>query len=76
MQQRLQFGKGGMKTKFLKSLKNKNQLDATYYFIICLIGSTSFMHYYDHHQELANMMLITTLAVPFLVCCRLEVRCG
>ena len=54
----------------------KNQLDATYYFIVLLIGSTCFGHYYAHHQELATVMLITTLVVSFLVCCRLEVRCG
>jgi len=57
-------------------LKNKNQLDSTYYFIVLLIGSTYFGHYYAHHQELATVMLITTLVVSFLVCCRLEVRCG
>ena len=56
-------------------LKNKNQLDATY-FIVLLIGSTCFGHYYAHHQELATIMLITTLVVSFLVCCSLEVRCG
>jgi len=28
-----------------------------------------------NHQELATMMLITTLVVSFLVCCMLEVRC-
>jgi len=27
-------------------LKNKNQLDATYYFIVLLIGPTCFGHYY------------------------------
>jgi len=56
--------------------KNKNQIDATYYFIVLLIGSICFGHYYAHHQELAIMMLITTLVVSFLVCCILEVRCG
>jgi len=30
-------------------LKNKNQLDVTYYFIELLIGSTCFGHYYAHH---------------------------
>jgi len=50
----------------------KNQLDATYYFIVLLIESTCFGHYYAHHQELATMMLITTLAVSFLVCCSLH----
>ena len=38
-------------------LKNKNQLDVTYYFIVLLIGSTCFGHYYAHHQELATIML-------------------
>jgi len=57
-------------------LKNKNQLDTTYCFIILLIGSTCFGHYYVHHQEPATIMLITTLVVSFLVCCRFEVRCG
>ena len=28
----------------------KNQLDATYYFIVLLIGSTCFGHYYAHHH--------------------------
>jgi hypothetical protein len=51
----------------------KNQLDATYYFIVLLIGSTCFGHYYAHYQELATMTLITTLVVSFLVCCTLEV---
>ena len=50
-------------------LKNKNQLDATCYFIVLLIGSTCFGHYYAHHQELTTMMLIITLVVSFLVCC-------
>jgi len=51
----------------------KNQLDATYYFIVFLIGSTCFGHSNAHHQDLATMMLITTLVVSYLVCCRLEV---
>jgi len=46
-------------------LKNKNQIDTTYCFIVLLIGSTCFGHYYAHHQELATMMLITTLVVSF-----------
>ena len=53
-----------------------NQLDATCYFIVLLIGSTCCGHYYAHHQELATIMLITTLVVSFLVWCMLEVRCG
>jgi len=44
--------------------------------LVLAIGSTCFRHYYAHHQELATIMLITTLLVSFLVCCRLEVRCG
>jgi len=57
-------------------VKNKNQLDATCYFIVLLIGSTCFGHCYAFHQELATTMLITTLVVSFLVCCMFEVRCG
>jgi len=34
-------------------------------FIVLLIGSTCFAHYYAHHQELATIMLITTLVVSF-----------
>jgi len=46
------------------SLQTKKiQLDATFYFIVLLIGLTCFGHYYAHHQELATMMLITTLVV-------------
>ena len=44
----------------------KNQLDATYYFIVLLIGSTCFRHYYAHHQELATVMLITTFVDKFI----------
>ena len=56
-------------------LKNKNQLDATYYFIVLLIGSTCFGHYYAHHQELATIMLITHWSFRswFAVCWRLGV---
>ena len=41
-------------------------------------GMTNHMikHYYAHHQEHTTKMLITTLVVSFLVCCRLEVSCG
>jgi len=56
--------------------ESKNQLDATCYFIVLLIGSTCFEHYYAHHQELAAMMFFTTLVVSFLVFCRSEVRCS
>ena len=56
--------------------ESKNQLDVTLYFIVLLIGSTCFKHYYAHHQELTTMVLCATLIVSFLVCCMLEVRCG
>jgi len=56
--------------------ESKNQLDATWYFVVLLIGSTRFKHYYAHHQELASMMLFTTLVVSFLVCCILDVSCS
>jgi len=46
-------------------LKNKNQIGAAYYFIVLLIGSTCFGHYYVHHQELTTITLITTLVVSF-----------
>ena len=67
---------GSLISSTIWNFKNKNQIDATYYFIVLLIDSTCFGHYYAHHQELATIMLITTLVVSFLVCCRLEVRCG
>ena len=35
----------------------KNQLDATCYFIVLLIGSICFGHYYAHHQKLATTLL-------------------
>ena len=69
-----------------KSLK----LDATYYFIVLLIGSTCIGHYYAHHQKLATIMFIATLVVSFckdgggsdkvklwflVVCVRCEVLC-
>ena len=47
---------------------NKNRLDATYYFTVLLISSTCFGHYYVHRQELATIILTTTLVVSFLVC--------
>jgi len=76
--------------EIIRLLKNKNQLDATYYFTVLLIGSTCFRHYYAHHQEFATIMLIATLVVSFcknghgsfnvklwflVVCVRCEVLC-
>ena len=46
-------------------MKIKNQLDAVYYFIVFLLGSTCFGHYYAHHQGLTTIMLIATLVVSF-----------
>ena len=65
-----------LKSKTLNNWRINNELDSTYYFIVFLISSTCFGHYYAHRQELATMMLITTLVVSFLICCMLEVRCG
>jgi hypothetical protein len=68
----------------------KSQLEVTYCFIVPLLGSTCFGHYYAHYQEFATMMLITTLVVSFckdgrgsvnvklwflVVCVRYEVLC-
>ena len=41
-------------------LNNKMHLDATYYFIMLMLGSTSFVHHYAHHQELTTVALVTT----------------
>jgi len=48
-------------------ITEKSQLDYTRYFMVFLIGSTCLGHYYTHHQEVATIMLITTLVVSFLV---------
>jgi len=56
--------------KHLGVWRIRNQLDASYYFILLLIGSTCFGYYYAHHQELATVLLITTLVYRswFAVC--------
>jgi len=41
-------------------MKNKIQLDAIYYFIVLMVGSTCFGHHYAHYQELATIALVTT----------------
>jgi len=46
-------------------VKNKNQLNATHYFILLLIDSTCFGHHYAHYQELTTKVLITILVVSF-----------
>jgi len=38
----------------------KIQLDATYYFIVLMLGSTCFGHHYAHHQELTTIALVNT----------------
>ena len=48
---------------FLQLKDKKTQLDVTYYFIVLLIGSICFGHYYAQHQELATALLITKLVV-------------
>jgi len=45
------------------SIQNKIQLDATYYFILLMLGSTCFGHHYTHHQE------ITTTAFGYHISC-------
>jgi len=41
-------------------VKNKIQGDATYYFIVLMLGSTCFGHHYTHHQKLTTIALVTT----------------
>ena len=41
-------------------LKKKIQLDATYYFIMLMLGSTCFGHHYAHRQELVTIAVVTT----------------
>jgi len=60
---------------YMKTLKNKIQADATYYFIMLMLGSTCFGHHYAHHQELTTIALVTTEAVWFSSCCWMEVKC-
>jgi len=67
------FIRGRSPSRQFSELKNKNQLDATYYFIALLIGSTCFGHYYAHHQELATIMFITTLVVSFYLQAKAQV---
>jgi len=43
-------------------MKNKIQLDAAYYFIMLMLGSTCFEHHYAHCQELTTIALVTTQA--------------
>ena len=45
---------------YLGKLKNKIQIDATYYFILLKLSSTYFGHHYAHRQELTTIALVTT----------------
>jgi len=36
-------------------MKNKIQLDATYYFIMLMLGSTYFGHHYAHHPSCLHL---------------------
>ena len=38
-------------------MKNKIQLDATYYIIMLMLCSICFGHHYAHHQELTTIVL-------------------
>ena len=40
--------------------EEKIQLDATYYFVMLMLGSTCFGHHYTHRQELTTIALVTT----------------
>ena len=39
-------------------MEDKIQIDATYYFIMLMLGSTCFGHYYAHLQELSTIALV------------------
>jgi len=54
----------------LDNRRIKIQLDATYYFIMLMLGSTCFGHHYAHHQELTTIAFvyhIGLLAIELLV---------
>jgi len=40
-------------------LKNKIQIDTTYYFSMLMLGSVCFGQHYVHHQELTTIALVT-----------------
>ena len=39
-------------------MKNKIQIDATYYFIMFMLSSTCFGHHYAHHQKLTTIAFV------------------
>ena len=51
--------------------KEKNQLDATEWFIALIICSTCFGHFYAHHQELKTICVL----LPPMVCSALVAGC-
>ena len=53
------------------SVENKNQLDATEWFIALIIRSTCFWHFYAHHQELETICVL----LPPMVCSALVAGC-
>ena len=52
-------------------VENKNQLDATEWFIALIICSTCFGHFYAHHQELETVCVL----LPPMVCDALIAGC-
>jgi len=44
----------------LDNWKNKIQINATYYFIIIMLGPTCFVHHYAHRHELTMIALVIT----------------
>ena len=45
-------------------IEEKNQLDATEWFIALIICSTGFGHFYAHHQELETICVL----LPHMMC--------
>jgi len=50
-----------------KSVENKNQLDATEWFIALIICSTCFGHLYAHHQERETILVLLSHMVCYAV---------
>jgi len=47
-------------------MKNENQIEATTGFVILMICSTYFGHFYAHHQGLTIIVLMTRWAVGYV----------
>ena len=54
-----------------KCVEQKNQLDASEWFIALIICSTCFGHFYAHHQELDTICVLS----PHMVCDALVAGC-